>query len=76
MKKVILITGATDGIGRQAAIMLAQQGHTVYGDGRNPQKLETLKKENVIPVKLDLTQRITLEDAVQMILDKKDRLMC
>ena len=74
MKKVILITGATDGIGRQAAIMLAQQGHTVYGGGRNTQKLETLKKENVIPVKLDLTQRITLEDAVQMILDKEGQI--
>ena len=74
MKKVILITGATDGISRQAAIMLAQQGHTVYGDGRNPQKLETLKKENVIPVKLDLTQRITLEDAIQMILDKEGQI--
>lgn len=74
MKKVILITGATDGIGRQAAIMLAQQGHTVYGGGRNPQKLETLKKENVIPVKLDLTQRITLEDTVQMILDKEGQI--
>ena len=73
MKKVILITGATGGIGRQAAIMLDQQGHTVYG-GRNPQKLETLKKENVIPVELDLTQRITLEDAVQMILDKEGQI--
>lgn len=74
MKKVILITGATDEIGRQAAIMLAQQGHTVHGGGRNPQKLETLKKENVIPVKLDLTHRITLEDAVQMILDKEGQI--
>lgn len=74
MKKVILVTGATDGIGRQAAIMFAQQGHTVYGGGRNPQKLETLKNENVIPVKLDLTQVSTLKDAIQEILSKENRI--
>lgn len=74
MAKVILVTGATDGIGRQAAIMLAQQGYTVYGGGRNPQKLETLKGENIIPLKLDLTQSATLSAAVQTILNREKRI--
>ncbi|OAQ03681.1 short-chain dehydrogenase/reductase [Ligilactobacillus aviarius] len=74
MAKVILVTGATDGIGRQAAIMLAKQGYTIYGGGRNPQKLEALRDEGIIPVKLDLTQNATLIDAVQMILNKENRI--
>ena len=40
MKKTILITGSTDGIGKRAAVLLAQAGHTVYLHGRNPQKLQ------------------------------------
>ena len=40
MQKTILITGSTDGIGLEAAKMLASQGHHVLLHGRNPTKLE------------------------------------
>ena len=42
--QVILITGATRGIGRITAIHLAQRGHTVYATGRNQELLDSLAK--------------------------------
>ncbi len=39
MSKTILITGSTDGIGKLAAIRLAQEGHTLLLHGRNSDKL-------------------------------------
>lgn len=55
MKKNILITGSTDGIGKLAAIQLAKAGHTVFLHGRNSEKLtnviseiqETTKNTNI-----------------------------
>lgn len=41
MVKTILITGATDGIGKHLAKKLASEGHQVILHGRNPQKLES-----------------------------------
>lgn len=40
--KTILITGATDGIGKELAHMCWQSGANLILHGRNPQKLETL----------------------------------
>src|SRR5690242_878787 len=45
MSKVIVITGATAGIGRDAALHFARQGHTVFAAGRRRAALETLEKE-------------------------------
>ncbi len=40
MKKIILITGATDGIGLETASRLADDGHTLLLHGRSAEKLE------------------------------------
>ena len=44
MQKTILITGATDGIGLEAARLLYSQGHHVLLHGRNPGKLEAVRE--------------------------------
>ena len=46
MKKVILITGASSGMGKEAAILLAKEGYTVYAGARRAEKLEALKSSH------------------------------
>lgn len=43
MKKTILLTGATDGIGLETATMLADKGHTLLLHGRSQEKLTQMK---------------------------------
>ena len=42
-----IITGGTDGIGKQTAIELAQLGYKIGIVGRNKEKGEITKKENI-----------------------------
>lgn len=43
--KICMVTGATDGIGKQTARVLLEMGATVVGVGRNPQKIEKTQQE-------------------------------
>jgi NAD(P)-dependent dehydrogenase (short-subunit alcohol dehydrogenase family) len=45
MKKTIIITGSTDGIGKLAALKLAKDGHNIYIHGRNSEKLANVISE-------------------------------
>jgi len=45
MKKTILITGSTDGIGKLTALKLAEDGHEIYVHGRNADKLKAVISE-------------------------------
>jgi NAD(P)-dependent dehydrogenase (short-subunit alcohol dehydrogenase family) len=47
--KVIIITGATRGLGRALALKFAALGHTVIGCGRSRQHIERLRKELAAP---------------------------
>jgi NAD(P)-dependent dehydrogenase (short-subunit alcohol dehydrogenase family) len=61
---VVLITGATSGIGRHAAHHLAARGHRVFAAGRNPIALAELARtggSTLTPISLDVTDAASIE---------------
>jgi len=66
--KIILITGATAGIGRITALHLARQGHHVIASGRKAAELAKLKTEAaglmLDPLQLDVTSEASIASAV------------
>ena len=68
MKKIILITGASSGIGKDCAELLAKQGHVVYGTSRKPQKSNL---ENLTFLSCDVTDRLSVKSCVDQIINKQ-----
>ncbi len=66
-KKVVLITGASSGIGKATAIYLSQNGFIVYAGTRTPKKLLSIKNKNLIPIKLDVTDFKNIKEAISKI---------
>jgi short-subunit dehydrogenase len=64
--QTILVTGATGGIGRHAALALAAKGHRVIASGRNKDLLAALRKDapDIDIVPLDVTDVSTVADAL------------
>jgi 3-hydroxy acid dehydrogenase/malonic semialdehyde reductase len=60
-----LVTGATSGIGRAIALALRDAGHEVVAFGRDPAALEALAAEGLRPVRVEMTDRDALRQAVQ-----------
>ena len=69
MGKVILITGASSGMGREAAILLARKGHTVYAGARRMDRMQDLAKYGVAPVEMDVTKHQDNRQAVGRIIE-------
>ena len=61
-----MITGATAGIGRHAALYLAAKGHRVIATGRNAEALATLRAQvpSIDTIALDVTDGASIADAV------------
>jgi len=71
MSKVVLITGASSGIGKSTAELLAQKGFTVYGTSRKP-KVNELDGYRMIA--LDVTQESSIQKAIDTIVNKEGRI--
>lgn len=65
----IVITGATAGIGRAAAILLANKGHRVFAAGRNEEALAELDRahQNITPLLLDVTDADSVRLAAEAV---------
>jgi len=70
MNKTVLITGATSGIGKETALLLASKGFLVYGTARN------VEGKN-LPFRLlpmDVRNETSIKEAVQQILTEVGRI--
>ncbi len=70
MKKMILITGASSGIGRSTAIRLAEEGHMVFAAARRLERLTELAGEakgTIVPVEMDVRDPVSVRKAVDTV---------
>lgn len=80
MKKVILITGTSTGLGLKASILFAQQGHKVYATMRNLNKKDLLLREaaeanvDIELLRLDVQDSQSIKEAVATIIEKEGQL--
>ena len=78
--KICLVTGATDGVGKVTAKALAEAGATVVGVGRNPSKIEAVKREigdtpgSLEFLTADLSSQVQVRSLAEAFLSKYDRL--
>jgi short-subunit dehydrogenase len=72
--KIVLITGATSGIGRASALLLAKQGHHVIATGRKVNELAKLR-EDAAGLKLDtLTLEVTSATSIAAAVEEVNKL--
>ena len=74
MSKVVLITGASAGMGREAAILLAKGGHRVYAGARRVDRMADLADHGVTPVELDVTNSDDNRRVVNQIVEATGRI--
>ena len=72
--KVILLTGASSGIGYDTAVALAQQGHKVYAAARRVDRMEPLRQYGIVPLKMDVTDEASMKEGVKTLLDAEGRI--
>ncbi|MGN6631484.1 MAG: SDR family oxidoreductase [Nitrososphaeraceae archaeon] len=79
-QQIALVTGSSSGIGFETALLLARNGIYTYATMRNLSKSEEIlactRKDNLQleTLRLDVTDEGSISEAIDMIIDKKDRI--
>lgn len=70
MSKIAFVTGATSGIGRATALLLAKEGYNLIICGRRAERLEALSSEvgvDTLELTFDVRDRKRVEEAISQI---------
>ena len=74
MKKVIVITGASSGMGKEAAKLLINQGHSVYALARRMEEMQDLQQLGGHPMQLDITHEDNVRQVVETIVQREGKI--
>ncbi|MGH3331359.1 MAG: oxidoreductase [Nocardioidaceae bacterium] len=72
--KVALVTGASSGIGEEAALLLQAQGFTVYGVARRVERMQPLVDKGIHVLAMDVTDDLSITEGVEKILAESGRI--
>lgn len=73
-KQVILITGASSGIGKETALRLIKEGHIVYGAARRVDRMKVLLEKGGNALELDVTDENQIVSGVNQIIQEHGRI--
>ncbi|MGD9938265.1 MAG: SDR family oxidoreductase [Clostridia bacterium] len=73
-RQVVLVTGASRGIGNTIAAFLAKRGHTVYGTSRSPGSKHRMMDEFFQLLSMDNSDVNSIEAVVSTIMEKEGRI--
>lgn len=74
MKKVILVTGASSGMGKDGALRLIREDHIVYGAARRLAAMQELVDAGGHALELDVTRPESIQAAVARIVQEQGRI--
>lgn len=73
-QKIILVTGASSGIGKATALQLLTEGHIVYGAARRVEKMKELEEQGGTAIGMDVLEKSQMEAAVQKVISEQGRI--
>ena len=74
MKKVIIVTGASSGIGKSTALQLIKEGHIVYGAARRVDKMQDLVDTGGQAISMDVTNHLQVRTQINKIIDNEGQI--
>ncbi|GKV89110.1 oxidoreductase [Pectobacterium carotovorum] len=72
--KVILVTGASSGIGEATALRLKASGHSVYAAARRIERMQKLADADIRVLPLDVTDSVSVQTVVDTIIAECGRI--
>jgi len=72
--RVALVTGASSGIGKATAELLARNNHYVFAMARRMDRLEQMRSDHIEPIYLDVTDAEAIRASVDYVISIKGRI--